>query len=277
MTWKFALRAALIAFLLLTGFAVWGGESIRTMILAVLAFGAMTGAYYLLFNGLASLIHFILPWRIIPLIMTSVLLTLAIISCGFGLTSGLLTLHASADGTPPVGLLMLSVPTGLTLLFRTRLRQFRDSHPRITRPASSPATSAPSARRQQQPWQAEAAPNRSPWSGTKQTTPAGTASNTRTNDTSSSGQGPQHEPGTETGTQSTSGSASSAQTIDDCYKLLGLQLGASLAEITSAYKKAVFDYHPDRVATMPPGFTEFTTERMKAINEAYRRLQAERV
>lgn len=53
------------------------------------------------------------------------------------------------------------------------------------------------------------------------------------------------------------------------YKILGLEPGASQAEIHSAYKKKAKMYHPDRVASLAPEVREMAELRMKEINAAY--------
>jgi DnaJ-class molecular chaperone len=50
----------------------------------------------------------------------------------------------------------------------------------------------------------------------------------------------------------------------DYYEVLGLDGSASLQEIKDSYRKLAFQYHPDRNKDNPE-----TTEKMKAINEAY--------
>ena len=53
------------------------------------------------------------------------------------------------------------------------------------------------------------------------------------------------------------------------YKVLGVEPGASQAEIHSAYKKKARMYHPDRVASLAPEVREMAELRMKEINAAY--------
>lgn len=53
------------------------------------------------------------------------------------------------------------------------------------------------------------------------------------------------------------------------YKVLGVDPGASQAEIHSAYKKKARMYHPDRVASLAPEVREMAELRMKEINAAY--------
>ena len=53
------------------------------------------------------------------------------------------------------------------------------------------------------------------------------------------------------------------------YKVLGVEPGASHAEIHSAYKKKARMYHPDRGASLAPEVREMAELRMKEINAAY--------
>lgn len=57
------------------------------------------------------------------------------------------------------------------------------------------------------------------------------------------------------------------------YKILELHSNASKEEITSAYRKLVKQYHPDKVATLAPEFREVAEQRMKEINAAYAQLK----
>ena len=60
-----------------------------------------------------------------------------------------------------------------------------------------------------------------------------------------------------------------AERNDSLFKVLGVEPGASQAEIHSAYKKKARVYHPDRVASMAPEVREMAELRMKEINAAY--------
>jgi hypothetical protein len=57
------------------------------------------------------------------------------------------------------------------------------------------------------------------------------------------------------------------------FKILGVEPGASQAEISAAYKKQARMYHPDRVATLAPEVREAAEIRMKEINAAYGQLK----
>lgn len=55
------------------------------------------------------------------------------------------------------------------------------------------------------------------------------------------------------------------------YAMLGLENGASLAEVKKAYRKLAAEYHPDKVVSkgLPEDFTRFAEQKFKEINEAY--------
>ena|SRR5919106_6390699 len=57
------------------------------------------------------------------------------------------------------------------------------------------------------------------------------------------------------------------------HQLLGVPLGASLKEVSQAYKKLAFTHHPDRVAGMSSEAREYSEERMKELNAAYSELR----
>ena len=59
------------------------------------------------------------------------------------------------------------------------------------------------------------------------------------------------------------------KTDDKYYKLLGLESGASIAEVKKAYRKLALQYHPDRVAHLGREYAEIAEEKFKKINEAY--------
>ena len=60
------------------------------------------------------------------------------------------------------------------------------------------------------------------------------------------------------------------------FKILGIEPGASQAEIHSAYKNKAKMYHPDRVASLAPEVREMAELRMKEINAAYGELKRRR-
>ena len=57
------------------------------------------------------------------------------------------------------------------------------------------------------------------------------------------------------------------------YEVLGVESGASQEEISSAYRRLVQQYHPDRVADLGPELREVAEQRMKEINAAYQELK----
>lgn len=63
----------------------------------------------------------------------------------------------------------------------------------------------------------------------------------------------------------------------DPWRVLGLERGASAAAVKQRYRRLVRDNHPDRhiAAGMPEEMIELATERLKAINRAYERIEAE--
>ena len=55
----------------------------------------------------------------------------------------------------------------------------------------------------------------------------------------------------------------------DYYEVLGLQKGASDAEIKSAFRKMAMKYHPDKVSTLGEDVRKGAEEKFKALSEAY--------
>ncbi|MFZ1077631.1 MAG: DnaJ domain-containing protein [Nitrosotalea sp.] len=56
-----------------------------------------------------------------------------------------------------------------------------------------------------------------------------------------------------------------------CYRLLGLEKGASVREIKDAYRKLALKYHPDK------SISKQDDEKFKLINEAYQILRADHI
>lgn len=63
------------------------------------------------------------------------------------------------------------------------------------------------------------------------------------------------------------------KTDDKYYKILGLEPGASAAEVKKAYRKLALQYHPDRVAHLGKEYADVAEEKFKMINESYEKVQ----
>jgi len=61
--------------------------------------------------------------------------------------------------------------------------------------------------------------------------------------------------------------------VSQARKMLGVSASASREEITSAYRRLVQMYHPDKVASLAPEFKLIAEQRMKEINGAYELLK----
>ena len=61
--------------------------------------------------------------------------------------------------------------------------------------------------------------------------------------------------------------------IASAYATLGLQKGASMGEISAAYKRLARAHHPDKVANLPEEDREDSERQMKEINAAYTELK----
>ncbi|MHB8547091.1 MAG: J domain-containing protein [Nitrosotalea sp.] len=59
--------------------------------------------------------------------------------------------------------------------------------------------------------------------------------------------------------------------IEQCYKLLGLQQGASIPEIKSAYRRMVLEHHPDKNASTKDDV------KFKLVTEAYQTIRTKNV
>lgn len=64
----------------------------------------------------------------------------------------------------------------------------------------------------------------------------------------------------------------------DAYGVLGVPSSASDAEVRSAHRRLVRDYHPDVLQSkgLPEDFTEFASKKMSAINDAWSVVREER-
>jgi len=56
--------------------------------------------------------------------------------------------------------------------------------------------------------------------------------------------------------------------LDHCYRLLGLEPGASLKEVNQAYKDLAFIWHPDRIPSDNSRLREKAAQKLKEINHA---------
>ena len=67
-------------------------------------------------------------------------------------------------------------------------------------------------------------------------------------------------------------------TDENAYAVLGCTSSDSNEVIKQAYKKLVFEYHPDTVAAkgLPEEFTEFANTKFREIQEAYEKIRKER-
>ncbi len=56
--------------------------------------------------------------------------------------------------------------------------------------------------------------------------------------------------------------------LEQCYRVLGLEPGASLEEVNQAYKDLAFIWHPDRIPKDNPRLLEKAQETLKQLNQA---------
>jgi uncharacterized protein YjbI with pentapeptide repeats len=64
--------------------------------------------------------------------------------------------------------------------------------------------------------------------------------------------------------------------LEKCYKVLGLEPGASLEEVNQAYKDLAFIWHPDRIPEDNRRLRQKAEERLKEINHARDQLRSHR-
>lgn len=62
--------------------------------------------------------------------------------------------------------------------------------------------------------------------------------------------------------------------IDRCYRVLGLEPGASLEEVNQAYKDLAFIWHPDRIPKDNPRLQQKAQDKLKEINHARDQLRS---
>jgi hypothetical protein len=67
-------------------------------------------------------------------------------------------------------------------------------------------------------------------------------------------------------------SAEETEAESPAHKVLGVAAGASMGEITTAYRKLALTYHPDKVMHLAPEARELADLKMKEINAAYAEL-----
>jgi DnaJ like chaperone protein len=66
--------------------------------------------------------------------------------------------------------------------------------------------------------------------------------------------------------------------LDHHYAVLGISADASDDELKRAYRKAVQEYHPDKIVSkgLPEEFTKFAEEKFKEINASYEAIKSKR-
>ena len=68
--------------------------------------------------------------------------------------------------------------------------------------------------------------------------------------------------------------ASDTRELQDPYAILGIAPGATTAEIKTAYRRLIAQYHPDKVQHLGKEFQELAEARFKAIQQAYDKLRS---
>ena len=68
------------------------------------------------------------------------------------------------------------------------------------------------------------------------------------------------------------------QETDHYYAVLGCSKSDSIEDIKKSYRKLVFEYHPDKIASkgLPEEFNKLAHEKFREINEAYEAIKKER-
>jgi len=87
------------------------------------------------------------------------------------------------------------------------------------------------------------------------------------------GPGPQGEPYAEGAGKEYAGPGEKAQSKDP-YSVLGVQKGASPAEVREAYRRLASQYHPDKVVHLGQEFRDLAEMRFKEIQAAYQKLKS---
>lgn len=75
---------------------------------------------------------------------------------------------------------------------------------------------------------------------------------------------------------SSSSGHTSARTVTDPYKVLGVESTATDEEVKKAYRRMAMRYHPDKVEGLGEEMKKNATEQFRAINEAYETIKKER-
>jgi hypothetical protein len=88
---------------------------------------------------------------------------------------------------------------------------------------------------------------------------------------------PHREAAGSNGQESESRSAEEEKAESSAREVLGVTEGASMAEITTAYRKLALIYHPDKVAHLAQEDRELAVQKMKEINAAYAQLKRHRM
>ena len=84
---------------------------------------------------------------------------------------------------------------------------------------------------------------------------------------------PRREDSESEGQESEARSAEKQEAESPAHRILGVAAGASMDEITTAYRKLALTYHPDKVAHLKPEVREYADQKMKEINAAYAELK----
>lgn len=67
-----------------------------------------------------------------------------------------------------------------------------------------------------------------------------------------------------------------APPADDPFAVLGIKASASDEDVDQAYRRAMSEYHPDRVATAAAEIRELAGRRAREINGAYEKIKRQR-